>query len=82
MPGGGSIRDFRGKGLGSETADALATYLKSLGVTGVGRIVIDTFGGKYTAASNKLAIRLKAHFPRRRHDRLWLGADSSDRKDD
>jgi len=57
---------FRGKGVGSELADALAAYFKSLGVTGIGRILIDTFGGEHTTASNKLAIRLKSHFPQSR----------------
>jgi len=60
---------FRGRGIGNETIDALAAYLKSVGVTGIGRIVIDTFGGEHTAASSKLAKRLKSHFPQSRQRR-------------
>lgn len=56
---------FRRQGYGNELVDLLAAYLRKEGYTGVGKIVIDTYGGKYLDASTKLAQRFKAHFENR-----------------
>jgi len=53
---------FRGRGYGNEVVDLLVMYLKREGYTGAGKIVIDTYGGKYLDQSTKLAQRFKAHF--------------------
>ncbi len=53
---------YRGEGYGSEAIDEFAALLKGKGVTGIGRILIDTYQGRYHDASSKLCARLKAHF--------------------
>lgn len=53
---------FRGRHFGSEIIDEFALLLKSKGVTGVGQILVDTFGGKYQEASSCLRARLQSHF--------------------
>lgn len=55
--------DFRGRGLGAEMVDALASLLKAAGYTGAGRIAVDTFGGEYDQASSLLVRRFTAQFP-------------------
>lgn len=54
---------YRGKGYASEAVELFAEYLRCKGVTGVNRIVVDTFQGKYNEESSKLCRRFKAHFP-------------------
>lgn len=65
VPGWWLDMRFRGQGHGNALIDALAAYLKHLGVTGIGPILIDTFARQYSGASAKLAHRLRRHFPTR-----------------
>lgn len=51
----------RRQGIGRQLVDALATMLKSSGVTNIGPILITAYGGDYVASS-KLVKRLRAHF--------------------
>ena len=53
---------YRGKHLGSKMIDSFAKHLKSIGVTGIGKIAIDTFAGKYHKQSCALARKLQSHF--------------------
>jgi RimJ/RimL family protein N-acetyltransferase len=54
----------REKGFASEAIDLLADPLKTRGVTGVGKILIDSYQGRHNAASSKLVARLRRHFSR------------------
>ena len=54
---------FRGKKLGSRMIDAFAEHLKTLGVTKIAPIRIDTYMGKYHEQSSSLERRLRSHFP-------------------
>lgn len=53
----------RGLGYGSELVDLLAQHLREDGVTSIGRMSIQTPGGKYDLQSSKLVSRLRGHFP-------------------
>jgi len=53
---------FRGRGFGGQVVDLLAQYLKSRGVTHVGKIAITTNQQQYDQQSIKLAQRLRRHF--------------------
>jgi len=61
-PGWWLDNDFRSKGYGTKLIDTLATYLKSEGYTGAGRIIIQTHDHTYDIASQKLAERFQRHF--------------------
>ncbi|MEJ1414247.1 MAG: hypothetical protein RPU13_13535 [Candidatus Sedimenticola sp. (ex Thyasira tokunagai)] len=61
-PGWWLDSQVRGKGNGNKMVDALAEYLKLHGVTGVGKIIIQSAGGVHDAASEKLKRRYQAHF--------------------
>ncbi|MFN0317648.1 MAG: GNAT family N-acetyltransferase [Burkholderiales bacterium] len=65
VPGWWIDSKFRGMGYGNELVDLLAAKLKSEGVTGIGRILIDTYNGHYNAQSSRLAKRIRAHFESR-----------------
>lgn len=54
--------EYRGRGYGNQAIDLLAQFLKRQGVTGIGKITIDTYQGLYNDASCKLVKRLKAYF--------------------
>jgi GNAT superfamily N-acetyltransferase len=54
---------YRRKGVGKAMIDELVVYLKAIGVSGVAPIIIDPPAGEYTAASTKLAQRLRVRFP-------------------
>lgn len=54
---------FRQKGYGKELVDLLADYLKSIGVKRIGKIRIQTYRGEFDIWSEKLADRMRAHFP-------------------
>lgn len=62
VPGWWIDSNFRNKGFGNELVDLLAARLKAEGVTGVGRIPIDTHNGEYHEQSMRLARRMRAHF--------------------
>ena len=53
---------YRGAHYGNELVDLLAEQLKSEGVTGIGRITIDTYLGTYNEPSSRLAQRIRKHF--------------------
>lgn len=61
-PGWWIDKNFRGKGYGNELVDLLAVQLKSEGVTGLGKIPIDTHLGSYHEQSSRLARRIRGHF--------------------
>jgi hypothetical protein len=48
---------FRGRGLGTGMIDALASMLAGSGYTAAGHIAIDSFDGRYDAASSALGER-------------------------
>ena len=54
--------DYRGKGHGRELVVLLAAKLKSKGYRGVGGIKVDTWQGKYDAASRRLREIFTAQF--------------------
>ena len=54
---------LRGKGYGKPMIDAFAEYLRATGVTGIGRISIQTYLSQCDEQSRKLAKRLRIHFP-------------------
>jgi RimJ/RimL family protein N-acetyltransferase len=62
VPGWWIDTQFRGMGYGNELVDLLAARLKAEGVTGIGRIPIDTHRGNYNEQSTRLAERIRAHF--------------------
>jgi len=53
---------FRGRGIGNEMVDLFANILKKEGVTRIAPLPIEPHQGRHNIASEKLAIRLKAHF--------------------
>ena len=64
VPGWWIDSKFRRMGYGNELVDLLARKLKADGVTGIGRIPIDTYNGNYNEQSTRLATRIRAHFER------------------
>ena len=61
-PGWWIDSEYRGAHYGNELVDLLAEQLKSEGVTGIGRITIDTYLGTYNEQSSRLAQRIRKHF--------------------
>ena len=53
---------FRGCGIGNEMVDLFANILKKEGVTGILPLTIESYRGQRNIASEKLAMRLRAHF--------------------
>lgn len=53
---------FRGRGIGNEVIDLFAHILKGEGVTRIAPIIIEPYRGQRNFASEKLALRLRAHF--------------------
>jgi RimJ/RimL family protein N-acetyltransferase len=53
---------FRGQGIGNEMVDVFADILKSEGVTRVNSLTIEPYRGLRNIASEKLEMRLRAHF--------------------